>query len=95
MERRIREAMEAGEFDDLPGMGAPIPDLDAVYDPAWWARKWVRRQQLLAQVEDLRREERRARRAVRMGEPSAGNDLARLEAEIARVDGLLPEADRS
>ncbi len=31
-ERRIREAMEAGEFDDLPFQGEPLP---AVEDGAW------------------------------------------------------------
>ena len=52
-DRRIREAMEKGEFDDLPGAGEPIPDLDDGYDPDWWAKKWVQR-------EGLSREEVRA-----------------------------------
>jgi Domain of unknown function (DUF1992) len=32
-ENRIREAMENGEFDDLPGLGKPIPGIDEPYDP--------------------------------------------------------------
>ncbi|MTE17943.1 DUF1992 domain-containing protein [Streptomyces sp. TRM43335] len=38
-DRQIREAAERGEFDDLPGMGRPLPDLDAPYDDLWWIRK--------------------------------------------------------
>lgn len=43
-ENRIREAMEAGEFDDLPGLGKPIPDIDEPYDPQWWVKQWFRRE---------------------------------------------------
>lgn len=39
VERRIREAQERGEFDDLPGAGKPLPDLDRPYDEMWWVRK--------------------------------------------------------
>ena len=42
-DRQIREAMERGEFDDLPGTGEPLPDAGAQYDPAWWAKKWIER----------------------------------------------------
>jgi hypothetical protein len=35
------EAMERGEFDDLPGMGDPLPDAGIKDDP--WVRKWVER----------------------------------------------------
>ena len=42
-DRLIREAMEAGEFDDLPGSGRPIPGLGKPDDDGWWIREWVRR----------------------------------------------------
>lgn len=38
VERQIREAMDRGEFDDLPGAGKPIPDLDKPYDELWVQR---------------------------------------------------------
>jgi hypothetical protein len=44
IERVIREAQEAGEFDGLAGTGKPIADLDQPYDPAWWARRWIARE---------------------------------------------------
>ena len=43
-ENRIREAIEEGQFDDLPGLGKPIPDIDEPYDPDWWAKQWIRRE---------------------------------------------------
>jgi hypothetical protein len=45
-ENRIREAIENGEFDDLPGLGKPIPDIDEPYDPMWWVKQWFRREKL-------------------------------------------------
>ncbi len=42
----IREADEAGEFEGLPGAGKPTDDLDLVYEPAWWAKRFVERQRL-------------------------------------------------
>ena len=66
-EQRIRAAIEAGAFDDLPGLGRPIPDIDRPYDPMWWVKKWLARERLdeqaraadpryrkLAAVEELR-----------------------------------------
>ena len=43
IDRLIREAMEAGEFDDLPGAGRPIPGAGTVDDDLWWVREWVKR----------------------------------------------------
>ena len=42
-ERLIREAIEAGDFDDLPGTGAPIPGAGSVDDDLWWVRSWLER----------------------------------------------------
>ncbi len=42
-EQRIREAMEAGAFDDLPGQGRPLPDDGRIHDPGWWARRYMSR----------------------------------------------------
>jgi hypothetical protein len=43
VERRIREAMERGEFDDLPGQGEPLRDAGAPYDETWWVKRWLER----------------------------------------------------
>lgn len=42
-ERLIRESMERGEFDDLPGEGKPIPGRGTRDDALWWVRKWIKR----------------------------------------------------
>lgn len=44
IERVIRDAQDQGRFDDVPGTGEPIPDLDQTYDPSWWARRWIERE---------------------------------------------------
>ncbi|NLW99280.1 MAG: DUF1992 domain-containing protein [Actinomycetales bacterium] len=45
-DRAIREAMERGEFDDLPGSGKPLPPLGDPNDPLWWVRGLADREQL-------------------------------------------------
>jgi hypothetical protein len=45
-ENRIREAMERGEFDCLEGAGQPFRDLDGHYDPDWWLKRKLQREQL-------------------------------------------------
>lgn len=43
---QVRQAMERGEFDDLPGSGRPIADLGSEHDPDWWVKKLVEREQV-------------------------------------------------
>jgi hypothetical protein len=42
-ERLIREAMEAGEFDDVPGQGRPLSGAGTPDDDTWWVRGWLKR----------------------------------------------------
>ena len=44
-ERLIREAIEAGEFDELPGVGKPLPGAGVPDDDLWWVREWLKRNQ--------------------------------------------------
>ena len=57
-EERIRQAIERGEFDDLPGAGKPLDLGDD--DPGWWAlrklRELVEEEQLAEMAEELQRE---------------------------------------
>jgi len=46
VERQIRQAMERGAFDDLPGAGKPIPGAGQPDDPLWWVKEWVERERL-------------------------------------------------
>lgn len=44
-ERAIREAMERGDFDDLPGAGKPLR-ISREDDPDWFVKQLVEREQL-------------------------------------------------
>jgi Domain of unknown function (DUF1992) len=46
IDRQIRQGMEDGEFDDLPGMGRPIAGLDSPRDELWWVRDKLRREKV-------------------------------------------------
>jgi hypothetical protein len=46
VERRIREAIERGEFDGLPGTGKPLAGLDGPHDDLWWVKQKMRREGL-------------------------------------------------
>jgi hypothetical protein len=43
---QVRQAMERGDFDDLPGTGKPIADLGESHDPNWWIKKLVEREHI-------------------------------------------------
>jgi hypothetical protein len=47
-ERLIREGIERGDFDDLPGAGRPLAGLDGPRDELWWVRDKLRREELEA-----------------------------------------------
>ncbi|GGO29365.1 DnaJ family domain-containing protein [Micromonospora parathelypteridis] len=46
VEAQIRGAAQRGEFDDLPGMGKPIPGRGAPYDESWWIKSFLEREAL-------------------------------------------------
>lgn len=47
-ERRIRQAQSAGEFEQLPGFGQPIPGIDEPWDENSWVRRKLRDEQINA-----------------------------------------------
>ena len=46
IEAQIRVATEEGAFDNLPGAGKPLPNFGQEYDPLWWQKQLVRREQI-------------------------------------------------
>jgi hypothetical protein len=84
VERKIRESMERGEFDNLPGAGQPIPDLARPYDELWWLRKKLRDEKLSIDppIMVLRKE---------LDETLARIDAARSEAEVRRLVAAVNE----
>ena len=43
---QVQQAMERGDFDDLPGAGKPIGDLGAQHDPDWWVKQLIERERI-------------------------------------------------
>ncbi len=42
---QVQQAIERGEFDDLPGTGKPL-DLPDRHDPDWWVKRLIEREQI-------------------------------------------------
>ncbi len=49
-ENKIRAAIDAGEFDNLPGLGQPSAIIDEPYDPHWWIRRKLKLEELVPRV---------------------------------------------
>jgi len=88
IDRQIREAMERGEFDDLPGAGKPIPGAGRPYEPNWWVRCFLERER----SEDRRRADYQ-RIEARLGalwalgsEGAVRGAVGLLNAEVAELD---------
>lgn len=43
---QVRQAMERGDFENLPGAGKPIEGLGTQHDPDWWLKKLVERERI-------------------------------------------------
>ena len=61
VDQTIDQAQRQGAFDDLPGAGKPLRDVDTRTDPDWWVKSLIQREQLdltgaLPGVMQLRRE---------------------------------------
>ena len=104
IEAQIRVAMEQGAFDNLPGAGKPLPDLDQEYDPLWWVKRLVEREQLsilppslellrkvekeLAAIEKLDDEETVRRRLITLNAEIAKANATGLEGPPTRLGSL-------
>ncbi len=88
IDRQIREAMERGEFDDLPGTGRPIPGAGRPYEPNWWVKSFLDRER-----SDDRRRADYERIEARLGtlwalgsEEPVRHAVERLNDEISDLD---------
>ena len=94
-DEQIRRAREDGAFDNLPGAGKPLPDLEGGYDPDWWVKKLVQREKvsvLPPALELLRKVESEMKKiwALR-SEADVRAQVLGLNAEIARANGRTAE----
>ncbi len=90
VEEQIRRAQRDGLFDDLPGKGKPLEDLNEVYDPGWWAAKLVQREEISLLPPALELKRKVEREMQRIGKLTRERDVRRaldeLNAEIVRIN---------
>jgi hypothetical protein len=51
-ENKLRAAIDDGEFENLPGLGKPLPLLDEPYDRYWWIRRKLKREEIAVNPRD-------------------------------------------
>ena len=97
IEAQIRVAQEQGAFDNLPGAGKPLPNMDQEYDPLWWVEQLAEREQLSLSLlppslELLRKVERELATIEKLpDEATVRRRIAALNVEIARVNATVVE----
>jgi len=95
IDAQIRVATEAGAFDNLPGAGKPLPNLDRGFDPLWWVKQLVQREQismLPPSLELLRKVERELAAIEKLpDEATVRHRVAALNVEIAKVNATVVE----
>ena len=95
IDQQIREAREAGAFDNLPGAGKPIPNLGQEYDPLWWVKQLAQREQisiLPPALELLRRVETELAAIKKLNDEGAVRQrINALNVEIGKVNATAIE----
>src|SRR5262249_3594412 len=93
IEAQIRVAMQEGAFDNLPGAGKPPPNLGQEYDPLWWVKQLIRREQvsiLPPSLELLRKVEKELAAIDKLqDEATVRHRVAVLNVEIAKVNATV------
>lgn len=91
VERQIREATERGVFDNLPGAGKPIDDLDEPHDELWWVKRKLRRENFsyLPPTIALRKEAEEALEAA-----SRAGSEAEVRRIVADINARIVEGNR-
>ena len=95
IDEQIREAREAGAFDNLAGAGKPLPDLGAEHDPDWWVKKLTQREGItdLPPALELRRKMRATFDGLAQlrDEADVRRAIEALNAEIRKVNATVAE----
>jgi hypothetical protein len=95
IEQQIREAREAGHFDNLPGAGKPLANLGEGYDPLWWVKQLVQREQISVlppSLEVLRKVESELAAVWQVAdEATVRSRVEALNREIAKVNARATE----
>lgn len=92
IDRQVRRAEERGEFDDLPGAGRPLPDLDKPFDELWWVKNKLRREGLsyMPQSIALRKEAHDALEAA-----SSASSEEQVRTIVTQINDKIRAANRT
>ena len=92
IDKQIREAIERGDFDDLPGKGKPLPDIDRPRDDMWWVRRKLRDEDITVLPPSLqvRNDLDDARRRI-----AACDDESTVRTIVADINEKIREVNRS
>src|SRR5215470_12552264 len=89
IDEQIRVAREQGAFDNLPGAGKPLPNLNQQYDLDVWVRQLMQREQLSVlppSLDLLRKVEKELAGIAKLDdEATVRQRIAALNAEIAKL----------
>jgi hypothetical protein len=98
IDAQVRVAMEEGAFDNLPGAGKPLPNLDQDFDLSIWVRQLVQREQLSISsmlppsLELLRKVEKELATIEMLDDEAAvRRRVEALNVEIAKVNATVVE----
>jgi Domain of unknown function (DUF1992) len=95
IDAQIRVAREEGAFDNLPGAGKPLRNLDQAHDPTWWVKDFLQREQLSIlppSLELLRKVETELAAIEKLhDEATVRHRVAALNVEIAKVNATVTE----
>jgi hypothetical protein len=90
IDKQIRDGMERGEFDDLPGKGKPLPDIDTPRDELWWVRRKLQEEniQILPPTLQVRKDLDDARERIRRAttEAEVRTIVEEINAKIVEVN---------
>lgn len=93
IDAQIRVAQEQGAFDNLPGAGKPIPNLEDAHDPLWWVKQMMQREQLSVvppSLELARKVEKELASLDKLpDEATVRTRISALNAEIAKANATV------
>ncbi len=95
VDRQVDKGRRAGLFDDLPGHGKPIADLDRRREEGWWAANFVKTERAHIREEELTKRLRSVRYELRRAKTEADVSaiVAEINAEIAEHNRLSQDLE--
>jgi hypothetical protein len=92
IDEQVERAQRDGAFDNLPGAGKPLKDLDRPYDEDWWLREFLEREQLSVTPEPIELRSRidalRAEAAKMTDEREVRRRFVAMNSLIARLNAI-------